>query len=109
MRRVVSPGASSTQAATSTRVEIVAVNEVVVDNDVVATPSRPPSPTTPATPAAAKIESHVDAGAKPEIHTCTERRIKPTRIRIVKRRTPNTHGIVIGHVHHLRIGRLDLD
>ena len=38
-----------------------------------------------------------------------KRRVKPIRIRIVKRRAPDVGGIVIGQVHHIRIGRLDID
>ena len=109
MRGVVGPRASSTQAAATACVEIVTVNEVVIDNDVAATPTGLPSPSAPTTPATAKIESHVDASAETEVHPCTERRVKPTCIWIVERRTPNTHWIVVGHVHHLWIGRLDLD
>jgi hypothetical protein len=101
-----SPCASSTQAAAARRVQIIAVKEAVIDHDVAAAPTGLPSP---AAPTAAEIKSRVDARAESEVHAFTERRIKSTGIRIIERRTPNRHRIVVRHVHHLRIAGFDLN
>src|ERR1035441_5508434 len=96
MRGIVGPGAGSIQAADTAGVEIVPVNEAVVDHYIVAAPAETPTPAAPAAPAAAKIHSHGDAHTKSPVSAPSVRRVKPTRVRIVKRRAPKVGRIVIG-------------
>ena len=109
MRGIVGPCGTSAQAAAPACVEIVPVNEAVIDEDAVIAPARTPTISAPTTPASSEIKSHVDPKSKSEVRASIERWVKPTRVRIVKRRAPDGDRIVIWQVHHIRIGRLDVD
>ena len=109
MRGIVGPCGTSAQAAAPACVEIVPVNEAVIDEDAVIAPARTPTISAPTTPASSEIKSHVDPKSKSEVRASIERWVKPTRVRIVKRRAPDGDRIVIWHVHHIRIARLDVD
>ena len=109
MRSIVRPRGVSTQAATAEGIEIVAMDEAVVDEHAVVAPPRMPSPAAPSTPASSEVETHIDPESKSPVRAPDEWRVEPIRIGVIERRTPKVARIVIGHIDHLRIGRLNVD
>lgn len=94
-------------------VEIIAVNESVVDNHRVISPSGMPAPASPSAPTAAEINSHRYTDTKTKKATADESdtgpRIVPMRIREENGRSPDVCGIVLRHVDHFRAGGLDFN
>src|SRR5277367_1943112 len=91
-------------AATDIRVAVEIV--VAVDGDVIVT-----TPTTAPSPAPPPEGPHHDSDSERDGHACgviSVGRIINRRIRI-DRRPVHDHGIIRGHVDHLRVGLLDDD
>jgi hypothetical protein len=98
--RIVYPSVSVTYAGT---VEIIPVDEVIVNVDIVTSPSSVPSPAIPAsTPDGTKRKSG-SPGDETEAGRIVHRWIG------ISGRTPHRFGIVLRHIDHLRRSGLDGD
>lgn len=88
-------------------VEIVAGDEIVVDDDIAASPSWVPTPIAPAT---APDCAHEQARPKRNgagCHYPAIRRIVEWRIRIIWRRPPDCHRIILRNVYDFGLSRLN--
>src|SRR5262249_5979024 len=98
--RVVYPPVAVADAGT---VEMIPVDEVIVYEDVVTSPSSVPAPIVPAsTPNCAEGKSS-SPGQEAQTGRIVQRGIG------ISRRAPHRFGIVLRHIDHFRRGRLDGD
>ncbi len=93
-------------------VEVVAMNKRVVHDHGVGPPGGAPAPATPTVPAIAEEIAHRNRRVESEIQAAHHdgiRRPIPARIGIVLRRSPDPDRVVLRHVHHVRVHRVDID
>ena len=75
MNGVMRPSGCSSEIRDASRIEVISVNEVVVDDNRAVAPFGLPTPATPTAPTATEVGSNSDASAKAEKEACTSHRI----------------------------------
>src|SRR5450432_3192994 len=113
MERIVAPGGVSVNVRQMGSVEIVPVDEVIVHDHGMATPTRPPAPAAPTSPSATEVGSDRNPESKSKKRSADEAdawiRIPPMWISKVDWRAPDEGRIVFGDIHNARVDRLYLD
>ncbi len=108
MARIVGPDlVSAPEAATPASVEAEATEESGVNKQTATEPSAAPAPTAPATPTgkqAADKDSRIEAKS-----VTVQARVIQVGIRPPIRSTPDVIRVIVGNIHSVRIGRLDLN
>ena len=92
------------------RIEVIAMNERVVHDNRVATPSRVPAPPPhPPHPPPKKKPMRIPGPQPNQTPALYGRWPVPSRIGIIERRPPDPCRVVDRHVNHVGVDRLDLD
>src|ERR1017187_5040030 len=85
----------------------VMIEKAAVQEERVTEPVKSPAPATPSQ--AAEKAAKVNTGAESVSNSIADVQVIPRRIIAIGGRTPDVLGIVVGHVDHLGIGRLNLN